>query len=138
MTPNPRLYQMVQRCFSRFRCRASWVVSISSSSFFTTGGDWMSSLAMNSLGGQTGWHHGEKREEGRPEVRREETRGRNTQSPAPLPFPAHCKVASPWDTEEREKSAGERKAGREDKTDHASEVLPLTALDQQARVWWES
>lgn len=47
------LYQMVQRCLSRFPCRVLCFFSMFSSSFFTAGGSWILSLAMNSLGIQT-------------------------------------------------------------------------------------
>lgn len=47
------VYQMVQRCSSRFSCRTFWFFSMLSISFFTAGGAWILSLAMNSLGIQT-------------------------------------------------------------------------------------
>lgn len=63
---HPRLealpvYQTAQRCSSRFCCRAFWFFSMLSISFFTAGGAWILSLAMNSLGIQMHRDHREER-----------------------------------------------------------------------------
>lgn len=117
----PRLlYQMVQRWSRRFCCRALWFFSIVSSSVFTAGGIWIFSLAMNSLGIQTHWHHGEER--------RGKMGRRHSEGLHPTPLPAPCSLS--WPLGHRGKAGREGGRGREERR---MEGLPVRLQRQERR-----